>query len=306
MKQPPGLRPHDRAVILSPAGRIDAETVHGAVAVLREWGLEPEIASHALSAKGRFSGRVEERRADLQLAFDDPAVRLVFCARGGYGVVHLLPSLDFTAIRAYPKWVVGYSDITALHAALQLHGIASLHGPMAKHLAEEGAGDRAVQFTHDVLTGKPVAYQLPVREHGLMNRTGTATGRLFGGNLSVFTSLLGTQFVQIPQGGIFFLEDIGETPYKVDRMIHQLRLAGIFDRIGGMIVGRFTEYEEDEQMDAPLLQSIRAVVEAYEFPLCFGFPVGHVRENYPLVMGVRAQLTVTEQSVSFTQSINRS
>ena len=301
MKRPPALKEHDNAVILSPAGRIDAEKVYAAAAVIKAWGLHPTIAPYALGSYGRYSGRVEERLSDLQQAMDDPSVRLILCSRGGYGMVHLLPHLDFTAIRANPKWVVGYSDITALHSALQLQGIASLHAPMAKHLAEEHEEDVAVKHLHDALFDRSLHYQIPVMEHQSLNRTGQVKGRLFGGNLSVFTSLLGTKYAKIPKGGILFLEEIGEHPYKVDRMIHQLRLAGVFDKIGGMIVGQFTGYEEDTEMNSPLLQSLYEVVKNQGFPLCFGFPVGHVRENYPLVMGSNATLTVTESALRFSQ-----
>jgi muramoyltetrapeptide carboxypeptidase len=216
-------------------------------------------------------------------------------------MVHLLPQLDFTAFRANPKWVVGYSDVTALHSALQLQGVVSLHAPMAKHLAEENEEDVAVSYLHDILFDRSLHYQILVKEQQPLNRTGQAKGRLFGGNLSVFTSLLGTKFAKIPKGGILFLEEIGEHPYKVDRMIRQLLLAGVFDRIGGMIVGQFTDYEEDDQMSAPLLQSIRDAVNGYSFPLCFGFPVGHVKENYPLLMGMQAEMIVGYDTISFTQ-----
>ncbi|QRX64037.1 LD-carboxypeptidase [Dysgonomonadaceae bacterium zrk40] len=301
MKRPPALKEHDSAVILSPAGRIDALYVTGAAALLKRWGLQPIVAPHALGSQGRYSGSVAERLADMQQAMDDPSVRLILCSRGGYGMVHLLPQLDFSAIRANPKWVVGYSDVTALHAALQMQGVASLHAPMAKHLAEEDEEDVAVSHLHDVLFDRALHYQIPVKENQSLNRTGQAKGRLFGGNLSVFTSLLGTKFAKIPKGGILFLEEIGEHPYKVDRMIRQLQLAGVFDRIGGMIVGQFTDYEEDDQMSAPLMQSIRDAVNGYNFPLCFSFPVGHVKENYPLLMGMQAEMIVGYDRISFTQ-----
>lgn len=301
MIRPPHLKWNDKAVILSPAGKIDASAVHGAATMLEGWGLQVTIAPHALNGYGRYSGSVEERLADLQQAMDDPAVRLILCSRGGYGVVQLLPLLDFTSIRSNPKWVVGYSDITALHAALQLHGIASLHAPMAKHLAEEGDDDIAVGYLYDILFGKRLHYEIPVVEHHSLNRPGRATGQLFGGNLSVFTALLGTKFAKIPKGGILFIEDIGEEPYKVDRMMHQLLLSGVFDRTGGMIVGQFTGYEEDAEMNTSLLQSLRDGVKDCLFPLCFGFPVGHVKENYPLLMGLNATLSVTDTAISFTQ-----
>lgn len=301
MKRPPALKPDDSAVILSPAGRIDVRYVEGAAGLLKRWGLQPIIAPHALGKQGRYSGSVQDRLSDLQQAMDDPTVRLILCSRGGYGVVHLLPCLDFTAFRSSPKWVVGYSDVTALHAALQRQGVASLHAPMAKHLAEEGEEDVAVQYMHDTLFGKSLHYELPVVEHQHLNRPGTVTGRLFGGNLSVFTSLLGTKYAKIPKGGILFLEDIGEEPYKVDRMINQLYLAGVFDRIGGLIIGQFTDYKEDPEMHSSLLQSLHDVVKEADLPLCFGFPTGHVRANYPLLMGLNATLTVTESGIHLTQ-----
>lgn len=301
MIRPPSLQFNDRAVILSPAGKIDEYVVQDAVAVLGGWGLRPEISENALCEAGRFSGSVEQRLSDLQAAFDDPEVKLVFCSRGGYGIVHLLDRLDFTGIKKNPKWVVGFSDITLLHAALQSYGIASLHGPMAKHFSDESAEDVAVRYTKTVLEGQPLSYHIPVGEYASLNRKGEAKGRLFGGNLAVFCGLLGTGYLKIPRGGILLIEDIGETPYRVDRMIYQLKLAGIFNRISGLIVGKFTDYEEDSQMYKPLLESISEVVYKYDFPVCFNFPVGHVKLNFPVIMGGTAVLNVEETYISFIQ-----
>lgn len=302
MKRPPSLQFNDRAVILSPAGKIDGYVVQDAAAVLEGWGLRPEISENALCDAGRFSGSVAQRLSDLQRAFDDPDVKLILCSRGGYGTAHLLGKLNFSGIKRNPKWLVGYSDITLLHAALQTHGIASLHGPMAQHFSDEGAEDIAVRYTKTVLAGQSPEYRIPVGEKSsLLNRKGEATGKLFGGNLSVFCGLLGSKYVRIPRGGILFIEDIGETPYRVDRMIYHLKLAGIFERISGLIVGQFTGYEEDSQMYSPLQESIREAVSEYDFPLCFNFPVGHVKLNFPLIMGGTAALRVEEEFISFIQ-----
>lgn len=295
------MQTSDKAVILSPAGKIDASVVQGAAAVLEGWGLQTVIGDHAVSEHGRYSGSVNERLNDLQKAFDDPEVKVILCSRGGYGVVHLLNDLDFSGIRAHPKWVIGYSDITALHAALQLNGIASIHGPMAKHFSDEGAEDRSVQYTKSIVSGHAVEYHTPVTGKNELNRNGEAAGRLFGGNLSVFCSILGTKYARVPRDGILFIEDIGEAPYKTDRMIHQLKLAGVFERISALIVGQFTDYEEDEQMYDNLQQSIFNVVRDDAFPVCFNFPVGHVKQNYPLIMGTTASLTVADTYISFTQ-----
>jgi muramoyltetrapeptide carboxypeptidase len=301
MKRPPYLTTSDKAVILSPAGKIDASVVYEAAAVLEGWGLQTVVGDHAICENGRYSGSVDERLSDLQKAFDDPEVKVILCSRGGYGVVHLLRDLDFAGIRANPKWVIGYSDITALHAALQLNGIASIHGPMAKHFSDELAEDASVQYTKSILTGHAVEYQIPVPGKSRLNRCGEAAGRLFGGNLSVYCSILGTKYARIPRHGILFIEDIGEAPYKTDRMIHQLKLAGVFERISALIVGQFTDYQEDEQMYDTLYQSIRNAVKEYTFPLCFDFPVGHVKQNYPLVMGAPATLTVEDDLIVFKQ-----
>lgn len=300
MIRPPSLQINDTAVILSPAGKIDSCMVHDAAAVLKSWGLQPIIADHTLSDAGRFSGSVEERLGDLQQAFDDPAVKLVLCSRGGYGTVHLLSRLDFAGIRKNPKWVVGFSDITALHAALQHNGIASVHGPMGKHFSDEGEGDRSLRYIRSLLAGQSVEYRIPVTE-GSPNREGSAAGSLFGGNLSVFCGLLGSPYAKIPHRGILFIEDTGEVPYRVDRMIWQLKLAGAFERISGLIVGQFSDYEEDDQMYFPLRQSILEAVRDCDFPVCFDFPVGHAKLNFPLIMGMDASLSILPDHITFTQ-----
>ena len=304
MKRPLSLKSNDKAIIISPAGSIDRHLVEDAASVLEKWGLAPEISEHALDEKGRFSGSEAHRLFDLQEAFDDRRARLILCARGGYGTVHLLPRIDFTGIRRFPKWVVGFSDITALHAALQHHGVASIHGPMAAHFSREGVDDVSVRLVKSILAGQPVCYSIPsdlMNPGAFLNRTGAAKGRLFGGNLSVFCGIMGSRYARIPDKGLLFIEDTGEAPYRVDRMIHQLKLAGVFNRISGMIVGRFTDYEEDDQMYRPLYESILHVVEEYDFPVCFNFPVGHVKLNFPLIMGVLTELRVNNDSVFLQQ-----
>lgn len=301
VKRPPSLKKNDKAVILSPAGKVDRHMAEGTATVLEGWGLRVEIAGYALGKRGRFSGTAAERLEDLQRAFDDPGTKLVLCSRGGYGTMHLLSKLDFSTIRRNPKWVVGYSDITALHAALQYHGVASVHGPMAAHFSNEGAEDVSVRYIKSVLAGQSLDYTIPVQPGETLNRNGTARGRLFGGNLSVFCSIIGSRYARVPRGGILFIEDTGELPYRVDRMIYQLKLAGVFNRISGMIIGRFTGYEEDDQMYFPLLASIREAIEEYTFPVCFHFPAGHTRLNFPLVMGGTARLGVNTGNVSLQQ-----
>ncbi len=300
MKRPPFLKLNDKAVIVSPSGNVSPAYVNKTIDILQEWGLVASISENALQETGRFSGFIEQRLSDLQTAIDDPEVKLIFCSRGGYGAVQLLDRLDFTAMKTNPKWIVGYSDITALHTALQSEGIMSIHGPMAKHFSDEGGANLSVLYTKAAVSGKDLNYTIPV-EHPFLNRLGKATGTLFGGNLSVYTSLLGSKYLKIPRNGILFIEDIGEEPYRVDRMIYQLKIAGVFDKIKGLIVGQFTEYEEDNKMYGTLYDSILYAVQEFDFPVCFGFPVGHTRINLPIVMGGRATLTIKKDTVLLKQ-----
>jgi muramoyltetrapeptide carboxypeptidase len=301
MKRPPNLQHNDKAVILSPAGKIDKQLVFGAADVLEQWGLQVEVGENALCETGRFAGFSEQRLSDLQKAMNDPNVRLILCSRGGYGVVQLIDKLDFAGIKKNPKWIVGYSDITALHCALQTNGIMSLHAPMAKHFSDEGVEDVSVRHMKNILTGQPVTYHIPVGKNSCLNRIGTVSGKLFGGNLSVFCGLLGTQYVKVPKNGILFIEDIGELPYKVERMLYQLKFAGIFDQIIGLIIGQFTDYEEDNGISYTLYESIRKIVDEYDFPVCFDFPIGHVKENFPMIMGERVSLNISEDEIVLIQ-----
>ena len=300
MKRPPFLKLNDKVVILSPAGNICAEHVNKATDIMREWGLEVTVSENALRETGRFSGFVEQRWQDLQRAMDDPDVKLIFCSRGGYGAVHLLDRLDFSAIKKQPKWLIGYSDITALHTAWQSNGIMSVHGPMAQHFSEEGAANLSVLYSKAALSGKDLHYTVPAA-YPFLNREGKASGTLFGGNLTVYTSLLGSKYIKIPRNGILLLEDIGEEPYRIDRMIYQLKIAGVFDRLKGLIVGQFTEYEEDNTMYGSLYESILSAVKEYDFPICFGYPVGHTSINLPIIMGGNATLTVNKENVLLKQ-----
>ncbi|HTN69234.1 MAG TPA: LD-carboxypeptidase [Dysgonamonadaceae bacterium] len=300
MIRPPFLKLNDKVVIVSPAGNITPTVVDNTVSILQEWGLEVNTSKNALQETGCFSGFVEQRLEDLQSAMDDPEVKLIFCSRGGYGAIHLLDKLSFKGVKEKPKWMIGFSDITALHSAFQRHNIMSIHAPMTQHFSDEGGTDLSVLYTKAAVSGKPLNYTVPT-EYPYLNRVGKVTGTLFGGNLSVYTSILGSEFIKIPKNGILFLEDVSEKPYRVDRMIYQLKLAGVFNKIKGLIIGQFTDYEEDNEMYGTLYESILCAVKEYSFPVCFGFPVGHVKTNLPMIMGGNATLTVNKGSILLKQ-----
>jgi muramoyltetrapeptide carboxypeptidase len=287
----------DKILIASPSGAIDPTYIDDACLVLKNWGLLPEVMPYAKNRLGRFCGTIDERLSDLQQAMDDPYAKAILCSRGGYGIVHLLDKLDFSGIKKYPKWLIGYSDITALHFAFFKNGLMSLHAPMAKHLVQD-KDSIASYYLKEMLFGSEFSYEVTPNR---LNREGKASGRLMGGNLAVICNLLGTPYAEIPDGTILFIEDIAEKPYQIDRMMWHLKLAGVFDRISGLMVGRFTEYEEDPSMYASVYESIADIVSGYSFPLCFDFPIGHVVGNYPLVHGAEAVLEVTQFKASLDQ-----
>lgn len=291
---PPFLKKGDKVAVLSPAGKIDKHFIAGAKQRFEEWGLKVSVGKHAGGSSGRFSGTTRQRLADLQKAMDDPDIQAILCSRGGYGCIHLIDKIDFTVFREHPKWLLGYSDITLLHALLQKEGFASIHSLMARHLTTEPADDPCTRQLHDLMFGQCPHYQF---EGHQLNKKGKATGILRGGNLSVLYSLRGTGYDFPPEGAILFIEDIGERPYHIDRMMNNLRLGGILEKLNGLIVGQFTEYEEDPSLGKIVYEMMADLVKDYPYPVCFGFPVGHVSRNYPLVCGSKVEITVSKKSV---------
>lgn len=290
---PPSLKTGDKAIIVSPSGCIEDSFIRGAQQLLIAWGLDVEIAPFAYEEFGRYGGTIEQRLTDLQKAFDDKAVRLILCSRGGYGVVQLLEKLSFNNIRKKPKWIVGFSDITALHLALLQNGVASLHAPMARHLTEHPF-DAATALLRKVLFEKELTYNL--YSH-LLNRQGKVKGRLLGGNLAVLSGLVGTPYMDLPDKAILFIEDVGEPPYKIDRMMWQLKLSGILKKISGLIIGQFSDYKEDPLMGSTVYESIMSMVKEYKYPVVFDFPLGHVEDNYPIMHGAKVNLEVKSENV---------
>lgn len=310
--RPTPLQPGDTVSIVSPASTIDPAFVDGATAVLQGWGFKVLESTHtrdkhaALSGAITYSGMAQDRLADLREAFENREVKAILCSRGGYGTMQLLTDLD-EVIARNPKWVVGFSDITALHAALHKHGIASIHGLMAKHLTECGADDSCSQALRQLLTGGTMHYEVEPHPY---NRTGTATAQLVGGNLAIMHSLLATPYNLIKPGVILFVEDIAEAIYRTQRMLLSLRLAGILPQLAGLVVGQFTRYRdpllpEQEQEQTPqcsaMYEMISEMVAPYDYPVAFNFPIGHVNRNVPLVEGAEVSLSVKEEKVTLTE-----
>lgn len=304
---PRPLKPGSVVAIISPASVVKEEYVRGAADFLRNRGYEAVIMPHALGpADGCFAGGFQERLDDLLTAWQDPRVDAVLCARGGYGTAHLLPYLPPEIMRANAKWLVGFSDISALHAALLAMGVASIHGPMAKHLCEDPDNESTRALFH-LLEGGRMEYRLD--RGNAYNRPGHAHGRLMGGNLAVLNGLSATPFDifghAVNEDVILFIEDVSEAIYAVERMLWRLYMAGTLNRIKGLVIGHFTEYRPSLKYEKmyDMIHSLLLRAGIDSIPVVFGFPTGHLSDNLPLVQGAEVELDVESDNLKLVQLI---
>lgn len=288
IKFPAPLAKGDKIAIISPAGPVKPEIVDEALPVLRRQGWEPVVLPHALGKYGHFSGTDDERFADLREAFLNPDYKAIICSRGGYGVVHNLDRLAALPIEDNAKWVVGFSDISALHALMASKGVASIHSSMCAAIKEgDDNEDNAALF--GILRGERPAYVFDAHP---LDRQGIATGRLVGGNLAVLAELINTPYDIMQPDTILFVEDVAEPIYKIERIFYQLRLSGVLKNLRGLIIGQFTEYKPDDNFDD--MESMIANVTAdCKFPIAYGVPVGHVDHNIPLIENATVTLKVS-------------
>ena len=285
---PRPLNKGDKISIVAPSGCLNPNALDSVVEVLTLWGLKVELAEHVYDVNNYFAGNDTHRLQDLQKAFDDSTFAAVLCARGGYGATRIIDDLNLSSFKNDPKWLIGYSDITALHLKLENAEIASIHGPMGTSFADI-SGKTAIAALKNLLFNRVSV--LTSIEPGMKH--GSVTAPITGGNLSLIIDSLGTREEINTQNRILFIEEIGEKTYKVDRMFQQLRRAGKLDNLAGLIIGHFSEIDEGS---TPFGESwkevITSVTKPYDYPLSFGFNIGHEPENWPIVMGGQYRLTV--------------
>ncbi|MDO9634040.1 MAG: LD-carboxypeptidase [Paludibacter sp.] len=279
-----------RIRIISPSGVIEPALIDGAANVFRSWGFDVSEGKFAREVYGRFAGTEAQRIQDLLEAINDKDLMAILCSRGGYGLAQIVDKIDFSGIEEYPKWIIGFSDVTILHAVLSNRNIPSIHGIMAKHLTELPDDTISRKNLREILLGNNPIYSIPSDS---LNRLGHANGKLIGGNLSVLSGLRGSKYDLDYHDAILFIEDIGEQPYHIDRMMQNFRLSGIFSQLSGLIVGSFTNCTEDPLMHKNIKEIILSATHAHDFPVCFGFPSGHEEINYPLILGKRVSLAVS-------------
>jgi muramoyltetrapeptide carboxypeptidase len=296
---PPYLKKGDTVGITCPASKINAAAAEYAAGVIEEWGFKISTGATVGTSYHNFAATDEERLQDLQLMLDDENIRAVLFGRGGYGIIRILDKLDFSGFIRRPKWLCGYSDITALHIHLhkQYH-IASMHSVMCSGITAGTKDDVFVGSLREAWSG--TKYHYPFSPHPL-NRNGRCQGALIGGNLSLLTNLSGTVSQPDTRGKILFIEDTGEYRYHIDRMLYNLKRAGWLDGLAGLIAGSFTDSKEtNTPFGQTTCEIILDKVKEYGYPVAFGFPAGHQPENYTLKMGVVHTLDIATRTCELT------
>jgi muramoyltetrapeptide carboxypeptidase len=305
---PAYLKNGDVIGITSPAGYTTLKDIQPAIALIESWGFKVKIGDTIGKRDFTFGGTDEERLKDFQQLIDDTAVKAILCARGGYGFVRIIDKLNFTKLKSHPKWLIGFSDITVLHAHLNRNlGIASIHSKMCNSFPEDWSKAEPIQIEtilsiRDALKGVKMKYST-IPNPG--NRTGTAEGILVGGNLKTIESLAGSKSDIKTAGKILFIEDTGEYLYSIDRMFWNLKRSGKLDQLAALIVGGFKiKPSEDplEEFGKNVVEIIMEKVKVFKYPVCFDFPVGHQKNNYALKCGVKHKLQVTSAACLLTET----
>ncbi len=305
MITPPFLQPDDTVGLIAPAYHIEPSQWEPVLPMLQSWGLQVEIGYSLQLREHVFAGNDSQRLDDLVTMMCNPQVKAIFCARGGYGSGRLLVDLDRYSSAFDPKWLIGYSDITALASYMvnRMHW-QCIHGPMPIDLAVEQGNDslQSWEYLHNMLFGQMPTYVLPASKLG---RCGSVTAPLVGGNLSVIYSLNATPYQWQTDGCILFIEDVNENLYHLDRMMTNLRISGQLGRLKGLLVGAMNKMRDsDPSFGKTAYEIIASHVAGYHFPVAFSFPAGHEGVNFPLLLGAMANLNVTEQSITIDQTIS--
>ena len=290
------LKVGDKIGIISTARKISLQELKPAITILESWGLEVILGKNIFEKDNQFAGTVEQRSADLQSMIDNEDIKAILCARGGYGSVQIIGNIDFFSLQKSPKWIVGFSDVTVLHSHLNNLGLATLHATMPINFATNT--DTAIESLKNVLFGNEK--NIECKAHPF-NKYGKVEAEIVGGNLSILYSLLGSESDVNTDGKILLIEDLDEYLYHIDRMMMNLKRNGKLDNLKGMIVGGMSDMNDN---DIPFGKTADEIIlqhtKDYYFPICFGFPVGHLSDNRTIVFGVKSLLEISAKKVRLT------
>lgn len=295
LKRPKALHPGSRIGIVAPAGPFDPGRFEKGIEVLERQGYEPVIPDGLATRKGYLAGSDTHRAEIFMRFFTDSSIDAVWCARGGYGAMRILPLLDYAAIGQNPKIFIGFSDITALLLTLyQRCGLVTYHGPVITSLGEGSTSTRA--FLAQIITGGKEMAIAPT--NGFVVHPGESVGPVIGGNLTLLSHLMGTPFMPDYDGHILFIEDCGEKPYRIDRMLTQMRLSGCLDGIAGLLLGCFT----DCGSSSDIAKIVADCFKDRDIPIMGGFDIGHERNNLTLPIGLTARLSTDTGCLSYQEA----
>jgi muramoyltetrapeptide carboxypeptidase len=295
---PPYLQKGDTIAIVAPAGILKNRegTIQKAKELAENWGLSVILGKNVFNQNNHFAGTDAERAADFQEALDNKSIKAIWTARGGYGSVRILDLLDFTKFKEHPKWIIGYSDITALHNHIHNLGIETMHGMMATSLEEKPEEIiQTISSFKKALFGEKLKYSIPAPEgnrNAILNSGEVLKGQLIGGNLSILTSMLGSNSQLLTEGKILFIEEIGEYKYSIDRMVQSLKRAGYFTKVKAVIVGNMSSIKKNSTQWGSTIEQLILEAIPKNIPVLFDFPAGHEADNRALIFGRNVALEV--------------
>jgi muramoyltetrapeptide carboxypeptidase len=299
--QPPHLKAGDTVAIVAPSGILNGRSgeIERAKALLKSWNLNVVIGKHLFKQNNHFAGTDNERCEDFQNALDDPKIKAIWCARGGYGTVRILDKLDYTKFSEKPKWMIGYSDITALHNQFHNQGFESIHAIMCTSLIDKPEElEQSIATMKQAVFGEKLQYKLKGSSY---NQPGKVSAPIVGGNLTMLHTMLGSKTSIDTAGKILFIEEIGEYKYHIDRMLQSLKRAGYFDKCAGLIVGDMSKIRKNTTpWGSSIEQLIIDALSEYNFPIAFNMPAGHENDNRALILGRTIDLEVTKEGSTIT------
>lgn len=300
MQTPHLLQKGDRVAIVTPASPPSSNQWKKGIEVLESWGLEVICSEHYLAKHFGLAGTDELRRSDMQTMLDDPTIKAIFPLRGGYGSSRFLDALDFSKFNNAPKWMVGFSDITAFLCHIDFLHTASIHGPMPNNFCQKG-GEAALESLRQLLFVGETNIQIPAHS---ANRAGETSSTIIGGNLSLLAHLIGSDSFPNPAGKILFIEEIGERLYHVDRMLVQLKRAGYLSQLKGLIIGGFTDCDEAKlEIGKTIEELVLEHCAGTDYPIAFDFPAGHIPANFALPFGTKINFLVNAEIVQVVGQI---
>jgi len=289
---PQPLQPGDKIAIVAPARRVSAAEMQPAMDIIHSWGFEVVKGMYLFEEDHQFAGTDQQRWADLQMSLDDPSIKAILFARGGYGMVRIIDKLNFEKFNKSPKWLIGFSDVTVLHNHVNYHcKVETLHAPMAINFSKTPVV--VLEKIKRIISGNPISYDLSPH---IFNKLGRVSAELVGGNLSLIHTLAGTDSDLHTKGKILFLEDLDEYLYHVDRMMMNLKRSGKLKSLKGLVVGGMSEMKDNViPYGKSAEEIILDAVKEYNYPVCFGMNAGHVEVNNPLILGRKVKLSIGEK-----------